>query len=78
MHYCLKQALDDALQDGLIHKDPTYNPKPKGMKESKTEEEKFMTIKDFKRPKRICKSETSIITPIYIYVNYYWISFFRY
>lgn len=67
MHYCLKQALNDALQDGLIHKDPTYNAKPKGMKESKTEEEKFMTIKDFKDLKEYV-SQKPVLSHLFIYM----------
>ncbi|MFV5769530.1 tyrosine-type recombinase/integrase [Mammaliicoccus sciuri] len=48
MHYCLKQAIHDAIQDGLLHRDATHNAKPIGMVEEKAEDDKFMTLHDFK------------------------------
>ena len=30
IHNCLKQSIDDAIQEGLIHKDPTYKVVTKG------------------------------------------------
>ncbi|WP_169922557.1 tyrosine-type recombinase/integrase, partial [Staphylococcus simiae] len=47
IHNCLKQSIDDAIQEGLIHKDPTYKVVVKGTIPAQREEEKFMSIKDF-------------------------------
>nr|WP_231561944.1 phage integrase SAM-like domain-containing protein [Staphylococcus schweitzeri] len=47
IHNCLKQPIDDAIQEGLIHKDSTYKVVVIGTIPAQREEEKFMSIKDF-------------------------------
>ncbi|HAR6121575.1 TPA: site-specific integrase [Staphylococcus pseudintermedius] len=44
---CLSQCLKDAVYDGYLKKDPTYNVDIKGTKEAKDESTKFMTIKQY-------------------------------
>ena len=47
IHNCLKQSIDDAIQEGLIHKDPTYKVMVKGRIPAQKEDEKFMSIENF-------------------------------
>lgn len=44
LHYNLRTVIKDALQEGLIYRDPTIGAKPKGIKTAKLEEEKYITI----------------------------------
>ncbi|UXR87092.1 MULTISPECIES: tyrosine-type recombinase/integrase [Staphylococcus] len=46
---CLSCCLRDALYDGYLKKDPTYNVEVKGTKKSKEESTKFMTIKQYEK-----------------------------
>ncbi|PTG53613.1 site-specific integrase, partial [Staphylococcus chromogenes] len=39
--------IKDALYDGYLKKDPTYNVDVKGTKQAKKEDAKFMTIKQY-------------------------------
>lgn len=47
LHLCLRAALQDAVSEGLIFKDPTYKAKPYGTKSSQHESTKFMTIDNY-------------------------------
>ncbi len=44
---CLSQCLKDAVYDGYLKKDPTYNVDIKGKNKAKDESTKFMTIKQY-------------------------------
>ncbi|MBA8772074.1 tyrosine-type recombinase/integrase [Staphylococcus coagulans] len=44
---CLSQCLKDAVYDGYLKKDPTYNVDIKGTNKAKDESTKFMTIKQY-------------------------------
>lgn len=47
VHGCIAPCLRDAIYDGYIKKDPTYQVVVEGTKEAKSEEAKFMTIKQY-------------------------------
>ncbi len=47
VHGCLSRCIKDAVYDGYLKKDPTYNVDVKGTKEAKKESTKFMTIKQY-------------------------------
>lgn len=47
VHNCLKPALKDALYDGYLKKDVTYNVVAKGTEKAKNEHFKFMTISNY-------------------------------
>ncbi|UXR53523.1 site-specific integrase [Staphylococcus simulans] len=47
VHGCLSRCIRDAVYDGYLKKDPTYNVEVKGTKKSKEESTKFMTIKQY-------------------------------
>lgn len=47
VHNCLKASIEDAIQEGLMYKDPTYKAVVKGAKPTQREEDKFMSIKAF-------------------------------
>ncbi|MDO5374966.1 MAG: tyrosine-type recombinase/integrase [Staphylococcus rostri] len=51
LHNCIKASLMDAIQEGLIYKDPTYKAVIKGKKASQPEEDKFMNLEDYKKLK---------------------------
>ncbi|MCS4487232.1 tyrosine-type recombinase/integrase [Staphylococcus americanisciuri] len=51
LHNCIKASLMDAIQEGLIYKDPTYKAVIKGKKPSQPEEDKFMNLEDYKKLK---------------------------
>ncbi|MHD0383187.1 site-specific integrase [Staphylococcus simulans] len=42
LHYCLKGAFEDALESGVITRNPTYKAIPQGTKKAKNEDVKFM------------------------------------
>ncbi|MFU0774341.1 integrase [Staphylococcus pasteuri] len=65
IHNCLKQSIDDAIQEGLIHKDPTYKVVVKGTIPAQREEEKFMSIENFKALKQYV---TNIPTQSYVFI----------
>jgi len=67
IHNCLKQSIDDAIQEGLIHKDPTYKVVTKGTIPAQREEEKFMSIDNFIKLKQYV-SNTPIQSYIFIYI----------
>ncbi|MCE5580710.1 tyrosine-type recombinase/integrase [Staphylococcus pseudintermedius] len=69
LHNCLKAALSDAMQEGLIYKDPTYKAIVKGKKPSQPEEDKFMSIADYKKLKNyVANVPTQSYLFIYILV----------
>lgn len=47
VHNCIKASIEDAIQEGLMIKDPTYKAVVKGTKPTQREEDKFMSIKAF-------------------------------
>ncbi len=47
VHGCLSPCIRDAVYDGYIKKDPTYQVDVKGTKKAKNEEDKFMTIAQY-------------------------------
>ncbi|MEJ7219679.1 tyrosine-type recombinase/integrase [Staphylococcus gallinarum] len=47
IHNCLKVSIEDAIQEGLMTKDPTYKAIVKGTVPAQREEDKFMSIKNF-------------------------------
>jgi integrase len=47
IHNCLKVSLEDAIQEGLINKDPTYKAVVKGVNPAQREEDKYMSITHF-------------------------------
>ena len=67
IHNCLKQSIDDAIQEGLIHKDPTYKVVTKGTIPPQREEEKFMSIDNFIKLKQYV-SNTPIQSYVFIYI----------
>lgn len=49
---CLREAIREALHEGIIFKDPTYRAVTKGKKDAKLPEDKFMTLKQYKELKK--------------------------
>lgn len=49
---CLREAIREALHEGIIFKDPTYRASIKGKKEAKLAEDKFMTLEQYKALKK--------------------------
>ncbi|ANZ33036.1 tyrosine-type recombinase/integrase [Staphylococcus carnosus] len=47
VHNCLKASIEDAIQEGLMIKNPTYKAVIKGTRPTQREESKFMSIKAF-------------------------------
>ncbi|AVQ34367.1 site-specific integrase [Staphylococcus muscae] len=47
VHGCLSRCIKDAVYDGYLKKDPTYQVDIRGTKKSKREEKKYITIKDY-------------------------------
>ncbi|HDK3738945.1 TPA: site-specific integrase [Staphylococcus aureus] len=47
VHGCLARCIKDALYDGYLKKDPTYDVNIKGTEKSKDEKFKYITIKDY-------------------------------
>ncbi|WMM16836.1 tyrosine-type recombinase/integrase [Staphylococcus epidermidis] len=47
VHGCLARCIRDALYDGYLKKDPTYNVNIKGTEKAKDEKFKYITIKDY-------------------------------
>lgn len=48
IHNCIKSSIVDAIQEGLMFKDPTYKAVVKGSKPTQREDAKFMSIKQYK------------------------------
>ncbi|WP_428947598.1 tyrosine-type recombinase/integrase [Staphylococcus pseudintermedius] len=67
VHNCLKASILDALQEGLIYRDPTYKAVVKGTKPSQREDDKFMSVEDFKKLK-LYVSHTPIHSYLFIYI----------
>ncbi|REH76174.1 site-specific integrase [Staphylococcus felis] len=67
IHNCLKASLSDALQEGLIYKDPTYKAVVKGNNPSKPEEDKFMSATDYKKLKKYVE-HVPIQSYLFIYI----------
>lgn len=67
IHNCLKQSIDDAIQEGLIHKDPTYKVMVKGRIPAQKEDEKFMSIENFVNLKKYV-SDTPIQSYVFVYI----------
>ncbi|MEB6241496.1 site-specific integrase [Staphylococcus gallinarum] len=55
VHNCIKASIEDAIQEGLMLKDPTYKAIVKGTKPTQREEDKFMSIKAFNGLKKYVK-----------------------
>ena len=60
LHYCLREAIKEALHEGIIHKDPTYKAVTKGLKKAKLEDDKFMSLEEFKALKRFAMSKKEL------------------
>lgn len=63
LNNCFSQAFKDALNEKLIERDPTYNAPIYEKKPAKSEEDKYMNIKDFMKLKRysISKNKQSYL-----------------
>lgn len=55
----IKSALEDAVYDGLINKNPTYKISYKPGKPSKSEEDKYVSLKDYEVLKSFLKNNSS-------------------
>lgn len=60
IHNCLKVSIEDAIQEGLMSKDPTYKAVVKGTVPAQKEEDKFMSIKDFNGLKNYVKGNRKL------------------
>lgn len=60
LHYCLREAIKEALHEGIIHKDPTYKAVTKGKKDAKLADDKFMSLEEFKSLKRFAMSKKEL------------------
>lgn len=58
IHNCLKVSIEDAIQEGLMTKDPTYKAVVKGSVPAQKEDDKFMSIKHFNGLKDYVKGKT--------------------
>lgn len=67
LHNCLKASIEDAIQEGYMYKDPTYKAVVKGSKPTQREEEKFMSIHDFKALKEHV-TDVPILSYLFIYI----------
>lgn len=67
VHNCLKASLTDAIQEGLIYKDPTYKAVVKGHKPTQAAETKFMTVENYKNLK-IYVANKPIQSYVFIYI----------
>lgn len=56
---CLKASIKDAIEEGLIHKNPTYKAVAKGKVPAKKEEDKFMSVYNFEQLKTQVKNSNS-------------------
>lgn len=69
LHNCIKASLTDAMQEGLIYKDPTYKAVVKGNKPTQAEETKFMSVENYKKLKAfVANKPTQSYVFIYILV----------
>lgn len=67
VHGCLSRCIKDALYDGYLKKDPTYNVDVKGTKQAKKEDTKFMTIKQYLKMIEYFKSRDEM-SYIFLYI----------
>ncbi|MEJ7522989.1 site-specific integrase, partial [Staphylococcus saprophyticus] len=63
----LSSGIKDAVYDGYIKKDPTYNVKAKGTKQAKKEDVKFLTIRQYEELREHFKLRTDKST-IMLYI----------
>ncbi|MGW7931841.1 tyrosine-type recombinase/integrase [Staphylococcus xylosus] len=66
-HNCLKASIIDAIEDGLMTKNPTYKAVVKGTVPAKKEEDKFMSIHNFELLKSFVKDSTQL-SHVFIYI----------
>lgn len=67
LHYNLRTVIKDALQEGLIYRDPTIGAKPKGIKSAKLEKEKYITITQLNELKNYV-SERKELSHLFLYI----------
>lgn len=60
LNNCFSQVFKDALNERLIHRDPTWNAPIYEKKAVKKEETKFMTLKNYKDLKEFFKSKSEL------------------
>ncbi|SUM33829.1 integrase [Staphylococcus gallinarum] len=74
LNYCLRSAIQDALHEGIIYKDPTYiRFNIKGAIKEQPEEDKIYAILEyFYKLKEYAPKSKSIILPIYIFSYCNW------
>nr|WP_259337154.1 phage integrase SAM-like domain-containing protein [Staphylococcus arlettae] len=66
LNYCLRSAIQDALHEGIIYKDPTYKVNIKGAVKEQPEEDKFMQLEYFYELKNMRKVKINYLTYLYI------------
>lgn len=70
LNNCFSQAFKDALNERLIHRDPTWNAPIYEKKAAKKEESKFMSLKNYKDLKAFSKSKNELsYLAIYILIS---------
>ena len=60
LNNCFSQAFKDAMNEGIISRDPTWNAPIYEKKLAKKEEAKFMTLNDYKQLKEFAKSNNNL------------------
>ncbi|MCD8859715.1 site-specific integrase [Staphylococcus gallinarum] len=60
LNNCFSQAFKDALNERLIHRDPTWNAPIYEKKEAKKEESKFISLKNYKSLKEFSKLKNEL------------------
>ncbi|MFK9676956.1 hypothetical protein ACJENM_24405, partial [Escherichia coli] len=60
LNNCFSQAFKDAMNEGIISRDPTWNAPIYEKKLAKKEEAKFMTLNDYKLLKEFAKSNDNL------------------
>lgn len=66
-NYCLRSAIQDAVHEGVISKDPTYKVKVKGTVDKQPEEDKFMELDYFYKLKKHAQSKNHL-SYLFIYI----------
>ncbi|GEQ05566.1 site-specific integrase [Staphylococcus gallinarum] len=67
LNYCLRSAIQDALHEGIIYKDPTYKVNIKGAIKEQPEEDKFMQLEYFYKLKEYAQSQNQL-SYLFIYL----------
>ncbi|MDW3963776.1 site-specific integrase [Staphylococcus saprophyticus] len=67
LNYCLRSAIQDALHEGIIYKDPTYKVNIKGAVKEQPEEDKFMQLEYFYKLKEYAQSQNQL-SYLFIYL----------